>query len=60
MSKTWNVTLYRDGKPVSERHGVSESDAVNQIYLLSRTSTPLHVVENEVTPETGELQLVAA
>jgi hypothetical protein len=60
MSKTWNVTLYRDGKPVSERHGVSESDAVNQIYLLSRTSTPLHVVEDEVTPETGELQLVAA
>ena len=60
MSKTWNVTLYRDGKPVSERHGVSESDAVNQIYLLSRTSTPLHVVEDEITPETGELQLVAA
>jgi hypothetical protein len=60
MSKTWNVTLYRDGKPVSERHGVSESDAVNQIYLLSRTSTPLHMVEDEVTPETGELQLVAA
>ena len=60
MQKTWNVTLYRDGKPVSERHGVSESDAVNQIYLLSRTSTPLHVVEDEVTPETGELQLVAA
>ena len=60
MSKTWNVTLYRDGKPVSERHGVSESDAVNQIYLLSRTSTPLHVVEDEVTPETGELQLAAA
>ena len=60
MSKTWNVTLYRDGKPVSERHGVSESDAVNQIYLLRRTSTPLHVVEDEVTPETGELQLVAA
>jgi hypothetical protein len=60
MSKTWNVTLYRDGKPVSERHGVSESDAVNQIYLLSRTSTPLHLVEDEVTPETGELQLAAA
>jgi hypothetical protein len=60
MSKTWNVTLYRDGKPVSERHGVSESDAVNQIYLLSRTSTPLHVLEDAVTPETGELQLVAA
>jgi hypothetical protein len=60
MSKTWNVTLYRDGQPVSERHGVSERDAVNQIYFLSRTSAPLHVVEDEVTPETGELQLVAA
>jgi hypothetical protein len=60
MSKTWNVTLYRDGKPVSERHGVSESDAVNQIYMLSRTAAPLHAIENEVSPETGELQLVAA
>jgi hypothetical protein len=60
MSKTWNVTLYRDGKPVSERHGVSEADAVNQIYLLSRTSAPLHAIEDEITPETGELQLVAA
>jgi hypothetical protein len=60
MSKTWNVTLYRDGKPVSERHGVSESDAVNQIYMLSRTAAPLHVIEDEVSPETGELQLVAA
>jgi hypothetical protein len=60
MSKTWNVTLYRDGKPVSERHGVSESDAISQIYLLSRTATPLHAIEDEVAPETGELQLVAA
>jgi hypothetical protein len=60
MSKTWNVTLYRDGKPVSERHGVSESDAINQIYMLSRTATPLHAIEDEVAPETGELQLVAA
>ena len=60
MEKTWNVTLYRDGKPVSERRGVSESDAVSQIYLLSRTSTPLHVIEENVAPETGELQLAAA
>lgn len=60
MSKTWNVTLYRDGQPVSERHGVSETDALNQIYLLSRTSAPLHVIEDEVSPETGELELVAA
>jgi hypothetical protein len=60
MSKTWNVTLYRDGKPVSERHGVSEADAVAQIYLLSRTATPLHAIEENVSPETGELQLAAA
>jgi hypothetical protein len=60
MSKTWNVTLYRDGKPVSERHGVSESDAVNQIYMLSRTAAPLHAIEDEIAPETGELQLAAA
>ena len=60
MSKTWNVTLYRDGKPVSERHGVSETDAVNQIYLLSRTATPLHLIEDEIAPETGELQLATA
>jgi hypothetical protein len=60
MSKTWNVTLYRDGKPVSERHGVSEADAVNQIYKLSRTAAPLHVIDDEITPETRELELVAA
>ncbi|MBS1892661.1 MAG: hypothetical protein JST59_15300 [Actinobacteria bacterium] len=54
------MTLYRDGKPVSERHGVSEADAVNQIYLLSRTAAPLHVIEDEITPENGELQLAAA
>ena len=60
MTKTWNVTLYRDGKPVSERHGVSEADAVAQIYLLSRTSAPLHAIEQDVSPETGELQLAAA
>jgi len=54
------VTLYRDGKPVSERHGVSQSDAVAQIYSLARTSTPLHVIEDEITPDTRELQLAAA
>jgi hypothetical protein len=60
MQKTWNVTLYRDGQPVSERRGVSETDAVAQIYLLSRTSTPLHAIEDNVSPETGELHLAAA
>ena len=60
MQKTWNVTLYRDGKPVSERRGVSESDAVSQIYLLSRTSSPLEAVEEVLPPaETGELSLAA-
>lgn len=60
MSKTWNVTLYRDGKPVSERHGVSERDAVAQIYRLSRTSAPLETVEEALPPvETGELSLAA-
>jgi hypothetical protein len=60
MKKTWNVTLYRDGKPVSERHGVSQNDAVAQIYLLSRTSAPLMAVEGNVAPDTRELQLAAA
>jgi hypothetical protein len=60
MQKTWNVTLYRDGKPVSERSGVSQSDAVAQIYSLARTSTPLHTIEADVAPDTRELELVAA
>jgi hypothetical protein len=61
MQKTWNVTLYRDGQPVSERQGLSESDAVSQIYLLSRTTAPVEVIEEIITaPETGELQLIAA
>ena len=60
MEKTWNVTLYRDGEPVSERQGVSQSDAVAQIYRLSRTSAPLHAVEESITPDTRELELIAA
>jgi hypothetical protein len=61
MPKTWNVTLYRDGEPVSERRGVSESDAVAQIYLLSRTTTPVEAIEESLPPaETGELSLAAA
>lgn len=61
MQKTWNVTLYRDGETVSERRGVSESDAVAQIYLLSRTTTPVEAIHETVqSEETGELQLVAA
>ncbi|MFT3866363.1 MAG: hypothetical protein QM729_19055 [Solirubrobacterales bacterium] len=64
MKKTWNVTLYRDGKPVSEQRGVSESDAVAQIYLLSRTTAPVEAVEeNRLAPrdmDTRELALAAA
>jgi len=59
MNKTWNVTLYRNGKPVSERHGVSEYDAIAQIYRLSRTSASLETVEQALPVETGELSLAA-
>ncbi len=59
MQKTWNVTLYRDGKPVSERHGVSETDAVAQIYLLSRTTTPVEAIHEDAHPTTAELSLAA-
>jgi len=57
MNKSWNVTLYRDGKAVSERHGVSERDALTQIYFLSRTGVPLEAVEeiHLAEPKTGEL-----
>jgi hypothetical protein len=68
MQKTWNVTLYRDGKPVSEQRGVSESDAVAQIYRLSRTSAPIEAVApvaaveatNVRDMDTRELALAAA
>jgi hypothetical protein len=62
MQKTWNVTLYSDGKPVSERRGVSQSDAVAQIYRLARTSAPVEFAEVEeiAAPRTEERELVAA
>jgi hypothetical protein len=60
MKKTWNVTLYRDGKPVSEQQGVSQSDAVAQIYLLSRTTTPVEAVRETRLADTAELALAAA
>ncbi len=62
MQKTWNVTLYSDGKPVSERRGVSQSDAVAQIYRLARTTAPVELAEVEeiVAPRTEERELVAA
>jgi hypothetical protein len=63
QNKTWNVTLYDDGKPVSERRGVSNDDAVAQIYLLSRTTTPveaIHEVQEPRLHDTRELALAAA
>jgi hypothetical protein len=63
MQKTWNVTLYHDGKPVSEQRGISDDDAVAQIYLLSRTTTPVEAVQETRftdTPDTRELALAAA
>jgi hypothetical protein len=60
MQKTWNVTLYSDGKPVSEQRGVSHSDAVSQIYLLSRTTTPVAAVKETRLADTRELALAAA
>jgi hypothetical protein len=64
MKKTWNVTLFRDGKPVSERHGVSRSDALAQIYYLSRTGVSLETVDEIAAPahpaDTTEMALAAA
>jgi hypothetical protein len=60
MQKTWNVTLYADGKPVSERRGVSQRDAVAQIYRLARTTAPVEHVEETAAPDTRELELAAA
>jgi hypothetical protein len=63
MQKTWNVTLYHDGKPVSEQRGVSHDDAVAQIYLLSRTTTPVEAIQEIQEPrllDTRELALAAA
>jgi hypothetical protein len=63
QTKTWNVTLYRDGKPVSEQRGVGHDDAVAQIYLLSRTTTPVEAIQEVQEPrllDTRELALAAA
>ncbi|HTR76262.1 MAG TPA: hypothetical protein VMH33_13490 [Solirubrobacterales bacterium] len=58
MQKTWNMTLYRDGRPVGERRGLSESDAATQIYRLT-SSAPVELIEESAASETGELQLAA-
>lgn len=59
MKKTWNVTLYHDGEPISERHGVSQDDAVAQIYALSRTTKPVEALDQAAAPQTAELRLAA-
>jgi len=63
MQKTWNVTLYHDGEPVSQQRGVSHDDAVAQIYLLSRTTTPIEAIrkiDESRLLDTRELALAAA
>jgi hypothetical protein len=63
MQKTWNITMYDDGKPVSEQRGVSHDDAVAQIYLLSRGTTPVEAIHEVQEPrhfDTRELALAAA
>ena len=45
MKKIWNMTMYRDGKAVGEHRGVSQRDALTQMYFLSRTGVPLEAVK---------------
>jgi hypothetical protein len=61
MTKTRNRIFFRDGKPFSERRGVSQHDAHTQIDFLSRTGVPLEAAEEirQAEPQTGELSLVA-
>jgi hypothetical protein len=62
MQKTWNLTFYADGKPVSERHGVSESDAVVELYRIARggSTAPVDNVTSITSrSETAELRLAA-
>ena len=65
MQKTWNLTFYDDGKPVSERNGVSQNDAVVELYRLARGESAAPAPVDNVTPitalsETAELRLAAA
>jgi hypothetical protein len=65
MSKTWNITYYEDGQPVSERSGISHTDAVVELYRLSRGDAPapapavIEFDEIVAAAETGELSLAA-
>jgi hypothetical protein len=63
MQKTWNLTFYADGKPVAERNGVSQSDAVVELYRIARgeSAAPVDNVEPiTALTETAELRLAAA
>jgi hypothetical protein len=69
MSKTWNITYYEHGQPVSERSGISHTDAVSELYRLSRGGAPAlapapapaaEFDEVAVAAETGELSLADA
>jgi hypothetical protein len=61
MQKTWNLTYYNDGEPVSERSGVSDQEAIVELYRLARGDAPVAPVELKRTApaETGELSLAA-
>jgi len=63
MQKTWNLTFYENGKPVAERNGVSQSDAVVELYRIARgeSAAPVDNVEPiTALTETAELRLAAA
>ena len=65
MQKTWNLTFYDNGKPVAERNGVSQSDAVVELYRIARGESaaphPVDNVESITTlSEPAELRLAAA
>ena len=53
MQKTWNLTFYDDGKPVAERNGVSQSDAVVELYRLARGESVAPAPVHNVTPITA-------
>lgn len=59
MQKTWNLTYYADGKPVSERQGVSHRDAVVELYRLARSEGPVAESEQKLMTDTHELSLAA-
>jgi|GEM_PF-1910210 len=68
MNKTWNLTYYSDGQPVSERSGVSQQDALVELFRLARgeapapaaqAPAPVELDQIAAPTETGELALAA-